>query len=206
MAVTDQKKRGVVDSKELLMLSLSKFYSNKATFQKVVPIIDGKHPISLRLIDWFVTNYAKKRSTIITKQIDNNVVHFNVYLSYRAQLKAYSKQQFDPFRRRERISYFYEKSRCIDTTIGQLNFFRWIIQNEILVYIEENIKEIEEDMLYTQKENVAKKHISDNIRVKVIKTESGDEITQKRKKRNELSKSFMKNMNKFDGVRRINFD
>lgn len=204
--MASSKRSNVVDSKELLMLSLSKFYSNKVTFSKIVPIIEGKHPISLRLIDWFVTNYAKKRSTIITKQIDNNVVHFNVYLSYRAQLKAYSKQQFDPFRRRERISYYYEKTKCIDTTIGQLNFFRWIIQNDILLYIDDHLKEIEDDMLSTQKENVAKRNISENIKVKVIKTENGDEITQKRKKRNELSKSFIKNMNKFDGMRRINFD
>lgn len=206
MSAIDQKKKGVVDSKELLMLALSKFYSNRQMFQKVVPIIEGKHKISLRLIDWFVTNYAKKYSTIITKmQNDNNVVHFNVYLSYRAQLKAYSKQQFDPFRRRERISYYYEKNKSIDTTIGQLNFFRWVLQNDILTYIEENINLIEEDMLSTQKENVAKRNISDNMRVKVIKTEEG-EITQKRKKRNELSKSFIKNMNRFDGIRTISFD
>lgn len=201
----EKKNKSVADSKDLLMLSLSKFYSNKANITKVIPIIQSKSEISLRLIDWFVTNYAKKYSTIITKKISNNIVHFNVYLSYRSQLKAYSKQQFDPFRRRERISYYYEKNKFIDTTIGQLNFFRWVLQNDILSYIDENIKQIEDDMLSTQKENLEKRSNSDNIRVKVIKTEDG-EITQKRKKRNELSKSFIKNMNKFDGIRTLSFD
>ena len=76
-------------SKDLLMLGLSKFYKKKENIQKILPIVTGNSDISLRLIDWFVTNYSKKDSTNITRTAGNNVVHFNVYLSYRAQLKAY---------------------------------------------------------------------------------------------------------------------
>lgn len=120
--------------------------------QKVMPIINGTSKYSLRLIDWFVTNYSKKHNTIITyRSTDNNIVHLNVYLSYRSQLKAYSKQQFDPFRRRERILFYYERDKSVETTIGQLNFFRWVIQNHIIDYICEHAKEIEKDMVGQQK-------------------------------------------------------
>lgn len=179
-----------VYSKDLLMVSLSKFYSNKVNIQKILPIITGKADISLRLLDWFVTNYSKKSSTIITHiNSENNIVHFNVYLSYRSQLKAYSKQQFDPFRRRDRITFFYEKEKFLETTIGQLNFFKWVIQNNILDYIEKNKEEIEKDMINIQKRN-------------------GGECVAvaKGKKRLELSKSFLKNMNTFSGSRIINFN
>jgi len=167
------------------MLSLSKFYSCKTNIQKITPIINGKSDLSLRLLDWFVTNYAKKCSTIITSSVNNNIVHFNVYLSYRSQLKAYSKTQFDPFRRRERINFYYERDKFIETTIGQLNFFRWVLQNNILEYIEKNMAVIEKDMVSVQKKCPMEE--------------------AKGKKRIELSKSFLKNMNTFTGLHTISF-
>jgi len=167
-------------SKELLMNSLSKFYTDKTNIEKITPIINGKSDVSLRLLDWFVTNYSKKTVT----NISTGSTSFNVYLSYRSQLKAYSKQQFDPFRRRDRITFYYEKDEFIETTIGQLNFFRWVIQNNILEYITENIKVIEFDMFSVQKKNTA----------------------EKGKKRIELTKSFVKNMNRFEGTHKIDFN
>lgn len=176
-------------SKELLMLSLSKFYKKKDNIQTILPIIAGtperNSKMSLRLIDWFVTNFSKKQSTnIIRRDASNNIYHFNVYLSYRAQLKAYSKQQFDPFRRRDRITFFYDKEQFVETTIGQLNFFRWILENNVLDYISSNLKEIENDMVTTHKG-------------------TDHEGT---KKRSELCMSFVKNMNKTEGVRVIAFN
>jgi hypothetical protein len=193
-------------SKDLLMVSLVRFYNNKTLVQKIVPIIEGKSEISLRLIDWFVTNYAKKHGTIITKRQLHNVIHFNVYLSYRSQLKAYSKQQFDPFRRRDRIMFYYDKDLYIETTIGQLNFFRWVLQNSILEYIVEYTAAIEKDMMLSQKENQSLRLKSENIRLKVIKKENGETVVQKRKKRNELSKSISSNLNHLHGKQTISFD
>ena len=192
-------------SNDLLMQSLSKFYSNKQNIQKIIPIINGESDVSLRLIDWFITNYSKKNHTIITKKLSNNVVHLNVYLSYRSQLKSYSKTYFDPFRRRDRITFFYDDKSGIETTIGQLNMFRWILQSDILEYVKEHKKEIEKDMMKTQKDNQQKKLNKDNIKVKVIETENGT-VTKTRKKRNELSKSVLKNMNQVQGKRTIAFD
>jgi hypothetical protein len=198
------------NNRELLLLSLSKYYSNKAYVAHIVPIITGASNISLRLIDWFVTNYAKKHATIITQETGNNVFHFNVYLSYRSQLKAYSKQLFDPFRRRDRIIFCFDPATRIETTIGQLNFFRWLLQNNLLKYIEQNLKEIEGDMLLTQKENTSKKTQEETIdKTKVVKAgvlSTGEQVQQKRKKRMELSKSFLQNMNTVVGNHKITFD
>jgi hypothetical protein len=201
------KKNGkITNSKDLLMISLSKFYHIKSNINKVIPIIDGNSQISLRLIDWFVTNYSKKHNTVITREKQNNVIHFNVYLSYRSQLKAYSKQQFDPFRRRDRISFVYDDDKSVETTIGQLNFFRWVLQNDILDHITDNLEAIEKDMVNTQKDNTQKKSQEENMKVKEVKTQEGTVIIQKRKKRNQLSKNSMRNMNIMNGQRTIKFD
>jgi len=206
-----KKSSKIINSKDLLMISLSKFYSQKNNINKILAIIEPslsvkpENRISLRLIDWFVTNYSKKNNTIITKEKNNNVIHFNVYLSYRSQLKAYSKQLFDPFRRRDRITFYFDTDKSIETTIGQLNMFRWILQNDILDYIHNNIDSIEKDMVSTQKTNMIKKNNDDNIKVKAIQTDNGV-VYQKRKKRNQLSKSSVKNMNLFSGQRVIKFD
>ena len=120
-------------------------------------ILNKESNLSLRLIDWFITNYCKKYNITITKkQKNNNIVHFNIYLSYKAQLKAYSKKYFDPFKRRERIKFNYNNNEYIETTIGQLNLFKWLFQNDIITYIEENIDNIENDMIESQKINKKK--------------------------------------------------
>ena len=121
----------------------------------VLPYITGDSEVSLRLIDWFVTNFSKKHNVVLSHELadgSGTSVHFNVYLNYRAQLKAYSKQQFDPFRRRDRIEFFYDEgSPSVETTIGQLNFFRWMLQNRVIDYVTRHAAAIERDMIACQR-------------------------------------------------------
>ena len=90
-------------------------------------------------------------------------------------MKAYSKKQFDPFCRRNRILFEYKLSenqdtQFIKTTVGQLNFFRWAIQTQIISYINKNITSIEEDMLLSSKKTSAEKKIENNrIKKKINK-------------------------------------
>lgn len=181
------------NSKELLLISLGKFYSGQNMMQKILPILNGTSETSLRLLDWFVTNYSKKFNTVITKvdAYTNNNIHFNVYLSYRSQLKAYSKQLFDPFRRRERIIFYYDKDTPLETTIGQLNFFKWILQNSILDYVKDNQKLIEKDMVSYQKTNVS--------------TDKNDKKSKKDKKNKHECNHNHSNMNLYVGDRLISF-
>jgi hypothetical protein len=71
---------------------------------------------------------------------------FKVYLDYKLNLKAYSKKRFDPFCRWDRIAFPYLNNSYIQTTVGQLNFFKWAIDNQVIHYIEANYRDIEYDM------------------------------------------------------------
>ena len=101
---------------DLLMKSLIEFYNDKKFINQFLNIVEGISPISLRILDWFVTNYAKKNNIrySLTEENDDGlkkIEEFIVYLSYKSQLKAYSKKQFDPFCRRQRITFFYDFSQ-----------------------------------------------------------------------------------------------
>ena len=130
---------------DLLLEKLLQFYNSNNNFDKMINIINGTSKISLRIVDWFVTNYSKKN--YIVYELDNvKNERVKVYNDYKLKLKAYSKKKFDPFCRWERINVPYKNETCIQTTLGQLNFFKWTIENKILDYIEANYKTIETDM------------------------------------------------------------
>ena len=139
---------------DILMESLNKFYSNKTNLTTFLNILDSKKGLSLRIIDWYVTNYSKKKNCNYFILKENKNIKFNVYINYKLQLKGYSKKQFDPFCRRERIKFFYNNNKdFIITTVGQLNFFRWAIENDIIDKIKENNDCIETDMNNSYKDN-----------------------------------------------------
>ena len=131
---------------DLLLTNLITYYSDNDYQQldKILPILNGTSPISLRIIDWFVTNYAKQHYVVY---ILSNA-RFKVYNDYKLKLKAYSKKRFDPFCRWEKNVIPYRHDQFIQTTIGQLNFFKWILDNDILSYIQENYESIEQDMIH----------------------------------------------------------
>ena len=141
---------------DLLLNNLMHFYENPENMKTIQTIVNGESKVSLRIIDWFVTNYAKKYFTVYMIPAKNrcstvingeeNMERFKVFHNYKLELKAYSKVRFDPFSRRERITIPYTNDTCLQTTIGQLNFFKWAIENQVLEYIENNYDEIELDM------------------------------------------------------------
>ena len=175
---------------DVLLESLYKYYSNKKNMNSLLDIIENNTKVSLRIIDWFATNYSKKNNIFytlyrtsegkITFKSDGNQLYkqFNTYQSYKSQLKSYSKKRFDPFCRRQRIKFNYDGDKTIETTIGQLNFFKWAIDNLIIDYIKVNYKEIEEDM--NESYNLIKKQKKNS---------------NERKKREELSKSASRGLN-----------
>lgn len=129
---------------DIMYKTLHNFY-DKNKINDLLCVLNRKNnDISLRLIDWFATNYAKKHNTRITHP--ELSTSFNVYIEYKNQLKAFSKKKFDPFCRRDRI-LFKKYGKEINTTIGQLNFFRWAFQNGIVKYVRKNTNIIEKDML-----------------------------------------------------------
>lgn len=132
------RKRKIECKPELVISSLQRFYSTHPEIEKVLSYLNGDSPLSLRIIDWFVTKYSRKHFV----RYPLNGQDFLVYLSYKGQLKAYSKQYFDPNCRRERIMFKIPGHDQIMTTIGKLNFFRWALESKILEYIEKHEEEI----------------------------------------------------------------
>ena len=165
---------------ELLMKSLLDFYSNTEHTQQMKKIINGETRISLRIVDWFVTNFAKKNYTVYElRDFKGRASRFKVYNDYKLKLKAYSKRRFDPFCRWERITIPYGPQQFMETTIGQLNFFKWAIESNVIQYIERNYDAIESDM--NNRNSTAKR-----------RTHGEPDNSKTRKKREELSVSACK--------------
>ena len=170
-----------IKQNDLLLSKLLEYYKKDdyQNMDKMLNIINGESRISLRIVDWFATNYAKKHYTIYT--LKDKESRFKVYNDYKLNLKSYSKKRFDPFCRWERINVPYKDGKYIQTTLGQLNFFKWALQNSVVKYIEENYATIEADM---------------NHRNSSSKNKSDINSGKTRKKREELSISATKSIKK----------
>jgi hypothetical protein len=127
----------------LLLNNLITYYQGNDNLERMLKIINGDVNISLRIVDWFTTNYAKKYYTVYDLP---NGSRFKVYTDYKLKLRSYAKRRFDPFCRWDRISIPYKNDTHLQTTIGQLNFFKWAFDNNVIDYIESNYAAIEKDM------------------------------------------------------------
>lgn len=207
---------------DLLLNNLLVFYRNNNNMERMLKIITGESKISLRIVDWFSTNYAKKHFTTYDICNDVNVnsesnsttastssfKRFKVYVDYKLKLKAYSKKRFDPFCRWDRISIPYDdvKGTFIETTIGQLNFFKWALENKVIDFIEENYDEIEKDMNSYNSTSKRKNSNNDSVSSSsgsasgslssVSSNSSVGSNAKTRKKREELSVSAAKSIKK----------
>jgi len=208
---------------DLLLNNLLVFYRNNNNMERMLKIITGESKISLRIVDWFSTNYAKKHFTTYDIYNEVNVSNsnvnsetsssssfkrFKVYVDYKLKLKAYSKKRFDPFCRWDRISIPYDdtKGTFIETTIGQLNFFKWALENKVIDFIEENYDEIEKDMNSYNSTSKRKNSNNDSVSSSsgsasgslssVSSNSSVGSNTKTRKKREELSVSAAKSIKK----------
>jgi len=183
---------GYATQNDLLLNNLMDFYKVNDNLAKMLKIITGESKISLRIVDWFATNYAKKYYTLYPIEDSfGNVRRFKVYVDYKLKLKAYSKKKFDPFCRWDRISIPFKDDSYIETTIGQLNFFKWTFENDVIKYIEQNYEAIEKDM--NNRNSTAKR------KEPIENAESANSIsvnTKTRKKREELSVSATKSIKK----------
>ena len=242
--------KNVNNKKDLIMLSLNKFFAVNDNLKQLLPIINGKSGPSLRIIDWFVTNYSKKNKTIYylsrekkpdgPKYSDEPTEEYSdpfmVFHRYRSQLNGFQKKYFDPFCRNSRIKFYYNDDEFIITTVGQLKFFKWAIENNMLDYISDHLKDIEKDMntnirklspttkKKSRKLNKGKKHKSPKPNLDIQEKQTSDldfdlkkkesddnqEIISmsksKRRKRRELSVSASKTLNKYNFSVTLNFD
>lgn len=218
---------------DLLLHKVLRFYNENGgeNMDLMLSVINGTTNISLRIMDWFVTNYSKKHYTVYDLVGNGNgngngngsgsaPKRFKVYVDYKLKLRAYSKKRFDPFCRWDRINVPHKNGETyIQTTLGQLNFFKWAIENEVLRYIQENYTAIETDMNIRNNttRKIAKSHQTSAATVdgcefivasgsdansvvaskaKVGPSLAGTPPVKHRKKREELSSSATKSIKK----------
>ena len=125
-----------------LLISLKKYYSDPKKMTTLRNIVsNAPNNVSLRLVDWLVTNYSKSHCVVY----DVNGKTFCLHQNYKNMLKAYSKRMFDPFRRHGRL-YIDTSDGVFETTVAQLNFFRWAIDNKVIKYAQDHKSKIKTDM------------------------------------------------------------
>ena len=186
-------KNRIQGKQDFIVRWLQDFYNQPGRLEEALPILTGTSQVSLRLIDWFVTNYSKKFNVSYPLLTEGDERQFMVHFHYKRELKAYSKRLFDPFCRRERIRFQIQGSPPLEeTTVGQLNFFRWAIEKGVVRYILENAAAIETDMNTSFREHYSK--------TPEAKTPTG------RRKRKEMSKSATKSVTHLTVPVTVSFD
>lgn len=141
---------GIPTQLGLLMKSVTDFYKNPMYIEQMISIIDQKSILSLRILDWFITNYSKKYKTFLSNS--KSKCNLDVYQLYKLQLKSLGKSRLDPFCRKNKLIFYYTDTKFIETSCGQLCFFKWCFENDILNHVKNNLQTIEDDMKKSLKE------------------------------------------------------
>jgi hypothetical protein len=125
-----------MNKSDILLSSINTFYTTPENRTTLMELLNKSGGISLRNLEWFITNYSKKNN-LVYKTSDGKT--FRVHCAYKSSLDGYSKKLFDPFCRSEKIVYTVPGTDDeIHTTVAQLNFIRWCIKNNIVEYIRKN--------------------------------------------------------------------
>lgn len=197
-------------SKELCYYKTIHKFFKKCSDKEIIrmlDIINSDSTISLRVLDWFVTRYSKRKIDFGDNE-QNTLDSFDVHISYKSELKSYKKRYFDPFRRRKKFYYplylneanKYTNKNCSDsnnskdlillyTTLGQLNFFMWAITNRIIDYVEKNLDQVSKAMNTNNKDEKKKKQKVSTIKKKTKNLDVVQEKTKLKKDKEEKKKN-----------------
>jgi hypothetical protein len=125
----------------ILLTSLRSYFdTHPSVFLSMCDICKGHSLLSLRVLDWLCTNYSKSRTGLLTDSSNIDLYH-----KYKNNLKGFGKRYFDPFCRRTILELTLH-DRTMQTTLGQLNFFKWAFENNVIAFAKLHKQEIEVDM------------------------------------------------------------
>lgn len=144
----------VSNKHDLIMKKVNRFFDKQENFDKLKPMLTQECRISLRVLDWSTTNWSKKHTVMLETYRNGYKETVNMFLDYKANLKAFSKKGFDPFCRRERIILKFEcdpEQKTYISTTAQLNFMKWAIESGVLDYCQQNVESLEADMVKSLK-------------------------------------------------------
>lgn len=134
------------------------FWTMDALRSIFVPIVAECNPVSLRMLDWLCTNYAKRRSVVCLRRSgpDTDVEFVDICQRYKNECTEFRRAGFDPFARahgKQSDDWILRcdiDGRTFKTTVAQLNFLRWAHENEVLRYASDHRAEIAAEMRENQ--------------------------------------------------------
>lgn len=140
------------DKPLLRLRNLHRWFTDDVIARVLLPLARQDDRLSLRALDWLVTNYAKKKNIVLASAVGQPPL--NIYREYRSMLTFWRRKYFDPFRRHQRIYFLWKEPGSAstvqptleETTVGQLNFLHWAETSGIIQYARKNVQEIEADM------------------------------------------------------------
>lgn len=131
-------------TEQLLMKSLDQFFDNEIYFNTMLDILVHRDSVSLRLLEFMFTKYSKRHETILC--IDG--LPISVAQIYRQGLAIHGKARYDCFKRHQRV-VFSKHSQQIETTLGQLHFFKHILPTGVIEFARKHAAEIRAEMTET---------------------------------------------------------
>lgn len=173
MPITEAIKTTVERS---LFVKIDRFFKKQCSekqINKMINIINNCDNISLRLLNWFAMKHSATMEALEIVDNDGSIKLFDVKISYKARLWTHSKKYFDPFRRGKRFDYHFDENTCIETTLCQLNFFRWLFLHDLMNYVEEYYDKLKQKMGHFEKN---KKDTKNKIKIKktIVKIKKED--------------------------------
>lgn len=126
----------------LLNCCITWFNADESRTTQLYDILSKRSGVSLRLVDWLVTN-ASKTSTIV---VYNKGIPVDAFVDYRRRLSSHTKRNFDAFARRKRITLTFFGNIRRQSSLAQLNFFKYIIDRNLFEYCKSHRDEIEANM------------------------------------------------------------
>lgn len=142
-----------IQARQRLFVISQHFDADPALLPTILPYIEHKGPVSLRIIEWFVTNYSKIYFPDIYRK----------YISYRNNWK---RPLFDCFARQGRRSvliYLHFEDRKYPTTVAQLHYLVWAYLNSVLKHCVALETAIEDHMVQTLKQNQQTKELAKKL-------------------------------------------
>lgn len=135
------------EKQQLHEIVKSGFYSEDVLRNLVIKLNnETSNAPRLRAYDWAVTNYAKGNPMVmLVKNKDGTNAMVDPNLAYEGELRKHHRLLFDPFRRGTHI-FFDIDTNIHRSTVGQLTFIKWCIDNGVDKYVESNLKMIRSHM------------------------------------------------------------
>lgn len=176
---------------------LLKFFGVWEHFEILKTYRDAKDKRSATLLDWFVVDYVKTHNVTYKLSLDASggtsfMEHINAQQCYEAARGEFKKERFDPYARGKRITLQFKdpvtsEVHQVETSLRQLNFFRWAIVRGIIGYVENHLDTIYADMIRKKQQ---RRQLRAKAKAKAKKQSASDDGKKKRdkkKKRSQLS-------------------